>query len=220
MSPNPPAVDALPGMLERLAPSGTSLVLTRSRPGCIDAWLQNILFPDLPRHALWSDTARRLAFTGAAVGWVPDHQPLFFFNETVLAELAAARCARRNTLHAGNRDTEMAGSLLKRLGIAHLADRSPYTLSRGETKLVWFLLQYAKSPRWLLLDHLPSGLSPSWQQTLTDFIGESSKEDSARSPSWILGTGTEEDWYRPLLSSRGWQSMEWKAAQKIMETAS
>ncbi len=203
-------------MLEALAPEGVSLLLEQHRPGLLDGWCEKLLSQPLPRHSLWSEPARRLERIGGLAGWVPDHFPLFFFNERVLEETAAALSARRGQVRTETADRDRAAALLAELDIMHLGERSPYTLSQGETKLVWFLVQYAKAPRWLLLDHLPSGLSPAWQEKLIGFIRNRIMAADTPPVSWVLGALPGEEWYEPLLAAGNWRRITWESAQKIL----
>lgn len=86
-------------------------------------------------------------------------------------------------------DRKKIASLLKRLGIAHLADRGFLTLSYGERRLALLARALASRPKLLLLDELLNGLDQSNRARALRWL-----ESTGRAAlPWVLSTHRAED---------------------------
>ncbi len=113
---------------------------------------------DPRRPEPWSWSARTLAGRIGSVFQDPDHQ---FLASSVRGELElAARMAGRDVRAVRHR----ADELLARLGIAHLADVSPFTLSGGEKRRLSVGTALAAGPAVLFLDE------PTYGQDRNTFL--------------------------------------------------
>jgi hypothetical protein len=164
------------------------------------------------RRYLWGDSAEKLPLTGRNIGWVPCHFSLTFFSESVEQEIANAFVSKMNQVQGGERELISARYLLRILEIESLANRNPYLLSEGESKLVWFLGQWAKSPDFFIMGHLPGSLSEQKTECLINFILKSNEIALAlaiNSPTFLLGfVGENETSYKKLLEEDNWKLLE------------
>ncbi|MEE4312780.1 MAG: hypothetical protein V2J62_13035 [candidate division KSB1 bacterium] len=139
----------------------------------IDSVLKHHLYERIEsrhRKDLWGTEAKRVIDLGRQIGWVSGNiEPIFFAN-TVVEEIAESMAAAKNMLDFDDAMLTNASNLLKALHLSHLAHQEPFMLSEGESKLVWFLCQYAKCPRFLVIGNLNNALSSSRTQTLLEFI--------------------------------------------------
>ena len=81
----------------------------------------------------------------------------------------------------------------------------PLFLSEGEAKILWFLTQWVKQSKYLIIGYLPASLS---NQRIKDFINffNEEKQISKKSPVIILGYQSDQtDWCTNLLSNKQWQ---------------
>jgi len=86
-------------------------------------------------------------------------------------------------------DQKRIGALLKRIGIAHLADRPFLTLSYGQRRLTLLARALASRPKLLLLDELLSGLDEAHRARAMKWL-----ESTGRSHlPWVLATHRDED---------------------------
>lgn len=87
------------------------------------------------------------------------------------------------------KDEGKIATLLKRIGIAHLADREFLTLSYGQRRLALLARALASNPKLLLLDELLTGLDESHRQRAVKWL-----ESTGRSHMpWVLATHRDED---------------------------
>ena len=156
------------------------------------------------KHTIWGEQAREFSIIGSRLGWVPDHVPVVFFRETVEHEIADALASKQNRLVGEENEIEQARFLLEQIGISDLSGQNPYFLSQGETKLVWFLSQWAKLPDYLVISYLPAGLSQQRINRLLAFLLNSEKMADflkVSSPTFVLGyLDHDKRWYENLIS--------------------
>jgi hypothetical protein len=196
---------------------GSNYLIEVSEPDLLD----NILIGDLhyphiggvQNDYLWGKKGKWLSLIGQKLGWVPNQLPVTFFAETVLEEIAHSFVNSQNKLESSEIELNNARILLEQLQIAHLAGQNPFFLSAGESRLVWFLTQWAKQPSILVSGYLPTNLSPGRLLNLLNFIIHSEEmADRVRiKPSnFILGyLASQLDWIDLITSSR----INWKKIQ-------
>lgn len=159
------------------------------------------------KHNLWGATAATLPQLGKQLGWVPNKIPAIFLSTTVEHEIADAGAAAENKLQPDDQHFEIARKLLNQFGIHHLAQHNPFYLSQGETKILWFITQWLKKPRYLIIGHLPSGLSEHNIHTILNFM-MNQKPALDQSPTIILGYQPDQaDWCARLFTETAWQSL-------------
>lgn len=112
-----------------------------------------------PEPIRW--TSAQLAGRIAMVFQEPEHQ---FLTARVRAELALG--ARDET------ERHRAEELLERLGLAHLADANPFTLSGGEKRRLAVASALTRSPSVLVLDEPTFGQDRLTWEVLVDLLAE------------------------------------------------
>jgi len=122
------------------------------------------------RKDLWGADAKRVIDMGRRIGWVSDNIDPVFFANSVVEEIAGSMAAVKNILDFDEVMLTNASHMLETLHLSHLAHQKPYMLSEGESKLVWFLSQYAKCPHFLVISNINIGLSKLRSQILLDFL--------------------------------------------------
>ncbi len=178
--------------LRRQFSNDTVHYIVQTNAGELDRWVQSQIYDPMmaqPRHLVWR-AQNDLPGLGRRLGWVPDEFPLIFFNGSVLEEIAGASAASEGRIAIQSDDAETASALLQALDLDHIAKASPFQLSEGETKLVWFLCQWAKRPEYLIAGHPASGLSPAKRDWFLQFLADSVGASSVTRPSPILILGT------------------------------
>jgi ABC-type molybdenum transport system ATPase subunit/photorepair protein PhrA len=159
------------------------------------------------KHNLWGKTAEKLSQLGQILGWIPNQLPAIFLTETVENTIADAMAAAERYLQPVPKHFELARALLKRFDLINLALQNPMFLSEGETKIVWFLTQWVKRPIYLIIGHLPSGLSKGRIADIINFLVEENRTSDI-SPIIILGYHLDQtDWCANLLSNKQWQTI-------------
>ncbi len=134
-----------------------------------------LLRPDQGRVFIDGVDARKrsVAELSRTVGLVwqnPDHQ---LFLDTVKKELLFGL---KNLGYSEEASLDRCDRTLKRLGIEHLADRSPFSLSGGERKRVALACVLALGPRILVLDEPTIGQDGSQKNNLMKILREMNKE--------------------------------------------
>jgi ABC-type molybdenum transport system ATPase subunit/photorepair protein PhrA len=173
----------------------------------MDTIVSRRLFSSLQRgrkRNLWGELAGQLPEWGRKIGWVPDNFPFVFFSGTVAGEIAGAAAAVDNKIGLVRGGLRRAAILLRQMELTNLSRRNPFQLSQGESKLVWFLCQWAKSPDYLVIGHVPTSLSARRVADLVTFLKSASRLATAASatfPTLILGYTTGDlQWYQDLLT--------------------
>jgi len=157
------------------------------------------------KHNLWGEVAERLPLIGKKLGWVPNKMPAIFLTETVENEIADALAASENYLQSTHNHFKIARNLLSRFNLLNLAQRNPLFLSEGETKIIWFLIQWVKKPTYLIIGYLPSSLSVQKVKDVFNFLNTERKTSNPY-PVIILGYHPDRtDWCGELFSLREWQ---------------
>ncbi len=160
------------------------------------------------KHNLWGELARQLPAIGRRLGWVPNQLPALFLNRTVLEEIADAAAAAEQLIEPMEHHFEQANQLLAKLHLEPLVHRSPLSLSEGETKIVWLLTQWIKSPDFLIIGYLPANLFASKVVELIDFISDFSNRQPGPK-TVLLGYQAEQiDWCERLLARSDWHKLD------------
>jgi len=100
----------------------------------------------------------------------PMHQ---FSFTTVLEEVGVPLKIR-----SGNGEVEHALRLLRTLGLEGLAERSPYTLSSGEARLLTIAAAVAGGPRLVLLDEPFTGVDPHQAILIAEIVRRTASSGS------------------------------------------
>lgn len=202
--------------LFRYFPPDQNYLIEETPPREIDNYLKQILsYPEQPNteSPLWGETASRISRWGTKIGWLPGSLPFIFFESSVLREIANALVARNGQVTAGgNAHYLFAEKLLHELKLPELAERNPFVLSAGETRLVWFLCQWAKLPTWFIISDLTANLSPRKIQDVLAFISRSKEIAQAlnlTSPSFIVNySSPEENWLQKTFNDPNWKRID------------
>lgn len=156
------------------------------------------------KHILWGQIAEQLPLVGKRLGWVPNKIGLSFLNETVELELADAFAVQENIFQPEARHNNQARDLLKQFRLTELKDQNPFSLSEGETKLLWFLTQWIKQPEYFVVGYLPTSLSNQRIQLIIDFLLDKANE-GIKHQVIILGYhSSQAEWFKPLRSNSDW----------------
>lgn len=185
-------------------------------PQEIDAIIRANLYersPEGTRKELWGKASQELPVWGRQIGWVPEQFPLFFMSESVELEIAESLAGKHGRVIANKDERKLAHLLLDRFGLLELADRNPFFLSEGESRMVGLLSQWAKFPQFLIIGNLPLNLSPKKLQVALDFLMRSddlARELDYEGPTIILGydKSSKRNWYKAVGASLMWQQMD------------
>lgn len=194
-------------LLKRLG-AGTNYLVELDKPDVLDDFLiQNLFNPAIAHHNfLWGKKGKWLSLTGRKLGWVPNQLPFTFFSETVLEEISNSFVSSQNKLEGKDIELKNAHILLEQLQIRHLREQNPFLLSAGESRLVWFLMQWAKQPVFLVSSYLPMNLSPERLLLLLNFIIHSEERAyhiGIKPPNFVLGfLVSQMDWTEFLISKQ------------------
>jgi len=162
------------------------------------------------KHSLWGDAAKRLSAIGKEIGWVPNKLPAAFLAESVEMEIADAWAATEGLLQSKKYHVDQTREILAQFNLLKVAQRNPYFLSEGETKLLWFLTQWVKQPEYMIIGHLPSSLSKNRTDEVVNFILKS-ETNLKSSTTIILGFVVhQKDWFSELL-----KNSKWKLSQQL-----
>lgn len=191
---------------------GTGYILVQENPDEIERFCRLHLydpFHKTAKHRLWAPETAEVSRLGSLIGWLPESLSAIFFTETVQREVAVYCAAASGGAGAGREDASQAEMLLAAAGLDHLADRQPYTLSDGETKLVRLLCQLAKQPEYFIAGNPLRGLSTTGLECLMSILQTSvrtAQEAGVPAPVCILGClPAERDRWHTLLSLPGWK---------------
>ena len=157
------------------------------------------------KHGLWGEAAQRLSSIGNIIGWVPNKLLTTFFADSVEMEIADACAAREGLLQSNKYHLDQTQEILAHFNFLHFAQRNPYFLSEGETKLLWFLTQWVKQSEYMIIGHLPSSLSKKRTDDVVNFILKS-ESNFESSTTIILGFVVHQrDWFTTLLKDSKWK---------------
>jgi len=187
-------------------PSGLFFI-KENVPGEIERFLtENLVLSvaQTSRHRLWGNEAQQISDTGKWLGWIPSHQPFLFFADTVSQEIANSFAAPKQKAEGSDKDRQKAVMLLEKMKLTHLAKRNPYTLSQGESKIIWFLVQWAKAPEYLVISDFNAGLSESMQNRLIEFITKKANHTEVKTVVLAGIANTPNDWIK-MWTHQGWR---------------
>ena len=207
-------------------PSGIHYLVRETEHDEIDRVLKQLLrYPETEtsHRRSWNPASDDLDRIGRRLGWVPHTLPLSFFFETVRDEVASGFMAGRTSVEGDPNTAEHAHRLIRRMGLTHLESRHPFSLSSGETRLVWFLCQWAKTPEYMVIENGYSGLSPDYRNHLRSFIDcEICTNDptSQSCPTFIVGEPeTAAEWLKDLRSKPRWKTVDTFPIQLQIESS-
>lgn len=166
------------------------------------------------KKEIWGTKSRMITAYGQSIGWVPDRFDVIFFADSAIGEIAESLVNRQNRLKVCDQHVVEAISFMESLKIGHLRNVNPLFLSEGETKLLWFLSQYVKSPKFLIIPKLTAGLSKMRAINLIEFILHTQRlrhDLKKDSPVYIIGLSTSEHDYADYFK----QSDRWQLVQDI-----
>jgi len=193
-------------------PRGNHYLVEEKEQNSIDVFFAEKMFnpsQEGRKHNLWGEFSRQIPVWGRCIGWVPNHFPLTFFSNTVGQEIANAIVSKQNKLTGEKKEIETARFLLEQIELPNLINRNPFFLSEGETKLIWFLCQWVKSPDYLIISYLPTSLSRQKINLLLKFLLNSarlSKLLNRKAPTFIMGyTPDDTQWCEKLVLEKGWK---------------
>ena len=205
-------------------PASSHYIVKQNSADEINSFFLQVLFQNTQsthKKDIWGKVSQQIPDLGKMFGWVADHFPLLFLSESVVLEIAESICCRNNRLIADKNELEIARYLLNKMGILHLADRNPFFLSEGETKIVWLLCQWAKSPEYLIIGNLQNGLSNNKIDRIVDFLLSSNKiamETNVINPTIILGCFNERNkCYQKIMSNSDWKFVKSWPLNLLME---
>jgi len=189
-------------------PTGINYLVRQDDKEQINSFLMELLvapFQKGRKHNLWGEVAERLPLIGKKLGWVPNKIPGTFLTDTVEGEIADAVAAADSHLQPLVSHFEKSRNLLQRFKLLYLSQQHPLSLSQGETKLIWFLSQWVKKPEYLIIGHLPSGISSQRIKDMVNFLNRECNS-SICYPIIILGfqPGYTE-WCNKLISHQEWK---------------
>jgi len=194
--------------LSKNFPVGSHYLVCQSHSEQINQWIADRLITPFQRgrkHILWGNIAEQLPLIGKRLGWAPNKIGLSFLNETVEFELADAVAIRENAFQIESSHINQARDLLNRFNLIDLKDQNPFSLSEGETKLLWFLTQWIKQPEYFAIGYLPTSLSQQRIQMIINFLLEATTKQITH-PAFILGyLDSQSEWCQPLLSNSRWK---------------
>jgi energy-coupling factor transporter ATP-binding protein EcfA2 len=193
--------------LSKNFPRGSNYLVCQTHSEQINQWIANHLilpFQHGRKHILWGKIAEQLPLVGKRLGWVPNKIGLSFLNETVALELADAFAVQENIFQPEARHCNQARDLLNQFKLAELSDQNPFSLSEGETKLLWFLTQWIKQPEYFVVGYLPTSLSNQRIEFIIDFLLDKANERTRHSVIILGYHSSQTEWYKSLRSRLDW----------------
>ncbi|MBL7095729.1 hypothetical protein ISS22_17405 [candidate division KSB1 bacterium] len=157
------------------------------------------------KQSLWGEAAQNLSAIGNKIGWVPNKLQAAFFADSVEMEIADACAAREGLLQSNKNHVDQTREILAKFNFLHFAQRNPYFLSEGETKLLWFLTQWVKQPEYLIIGHLPSSLSKNRTDEVVNFILKSGTNLESNTTIILGFVVHQKDWFSELLKNSKWE---------------
>ena len=122
-------------------------------------------------------------------------------------EIAEAFAAKQKLVQSNSLHLESGHKLLAQFDLLYLAQRNPYTLSEGETKLIWFLMQWAKQPLYLVIGYLPLSLSKKRTKDVVDFLKQALEYGNNKFTVILGYLPAQAGWLRELLTSQRWTNI-------------
>lgn len=115
---------------------------------------------------------------GHLVGYLPQHPPSSANLPLSAGQVVRLGLAGKTGLFRGHDagDLEFVESLMKRVGIAHLAESPIDSLSGGQLQRVYIARALAPRPMLLLLDEPTTGIDPAGQQQFIELLQELKRE--------------------------------------------
>jgi len=189
-------------------PNGSNFLIEQNDAEQINTCLsRELVLPSYigRKQNLWGEAARHLSEIGKKIGWVPNKIVTTFFTDSVEMEIADAYAAREGLLQSNKQHLEQSRKILAHFNFLHFAQRNPYFLSEGESKLLCFLIQWVKQPEYLIIGHLPSSLSKKRTDEVVNFIQELNVNFESRITIILGFVAHQKDWFNVLLNDSKWK---------------
>jgi len=122
-------------------------------------------------------------------------------------EIAEADAARQKQIQSEEQNLEASRLLLVQFDLLYLAQRNPYFLSEGESKLIWFLTQWAKKPSYFIIGYLPLSLSKKRTNEVVNFLKQAADNDHNKSTIILGYLPAQIDWLNGLLINHNWTTI-------------
>lgn len=204
-------------LLKTYFPKGSNYLILSNDLLKVNSYFMNQIYiqtSSIHKKEIWGEKSRLTTQYGKEIGWVPDQFDHIFFADTVRGEIAEALINRNNELIPEEADFLEADNLIAELKIEHLSQSNPFFLSEGETKLLWFISQFAKAPQYMIITNLTAGLSRARVLLVIDFILKSlsiGKIGRIMSPTYIIGLSPKDHDFITMLQQIG----HWHILSKI-----
>lgn len=196
--------------LEKNFPSNKHYLVKLTRQDQIDSFLLKNFYQKTQikyNKGSRGEIIQTISIIGKKFGWVSDHIPIRFFGDTVISEIAEAFANSNNRMLPSDDEIKYTRYLLQFLNITYLELKNPFFLSRGETKLIWLLTQWAKAPQFLVIGNLFSYLSIRKSNCVQNFLLNSdsiAQKFELANPTIILGQWGDISQYQSFLDHDKW----------------
>ncbi len=170
----------------------------------MDSLFPELYSPSSPNRSISMDYSE----AHSTVGWVFQLEQPIFLTTSVQDEIATSFCALNNSLKVTGEAKRKALELLTYFNLMYVAERNPFILSQGETKIVWLICQWIKASSYLVISNLQADLSVQHQQTLWSFLMNSqtyAKSFKIKQPQLIVGFNKLPKWIHPNSVDSDWQ---------------